>query len=304
MTTPLQDAIAQAQASLVTAAALAVPVVVTPPPPPPPPPAGPVSISPVTTSVVNGDLVLAAGQSATGALVHGRIIAKGAGCSANDCVATGAPGEAISLGIADATAAGADLTLTNVLLYDASPTAASIGIYGHKVTIRGVEIHGTTDGLRVNNPHAPDAIWDIDGLYVRDHFWGVDKSQANGFVHGDGCQVQNCTSLKMRNAWLTGLNDPKFGGPVQANSALMLGQDLGPITGLDIQGNHLGGGLVACVNLAAKGLPFRAGVISDNVFIRANLSRIAIIMAASTVCATDRNVYDDGTPIVVNRNGA
>jgi len=80
---------------------------------------------------------------------------------------------------------------------------------------------------------------------------------------------------------------------------------VGPVGNVLIEGNDFDGGVVATINLSSK--PLRSmnfGRIANNRFGCNSHMGNPVIMAPTTVCETVGNVYDDdGTPVLIRRNG-
>jgi hypothetical protein len=268
---------------------------------------------PTPTKVWDGDVVLTSpGDAVVDLDVHGRIVVKAAGCRADNVVVRGLDaGIGYNSGLVDCTHTNVSgFMLTNALLLPTLPSVWWNGVLGHDYTARQVEVAGTVDGFGIYNTHGPEVNVDIEDTFVHDlAFFASDPNHSGGGTHNDCCQIQSGLNIRIVNNIWQGLLSTTVGdhSPMrQASSVIQVTQGVGPVGNVLIEGNVFDGGVVATINLSSKPLPsMNFGRIANNRFGRNSQLGNSVIMAATTVCDAVGNVYDDdGTPVMVRRNGA
>jgi hypothetical protein len=273
----------------------------------------PGSVVPTPTKVWDGDVVLTTPGDVVADLdVHGRIVVKAAGCRGDNVVVRGLDtGIGFNTGLVDCTHANVSgFTLTNALLVPTLPSVWWNGVLGHDYTARQVEIAGTVDGFGIYNTHGPEANVDIEDTFVHDlAFFASDPNHRGGGTHNDCCQVQSGLNIRIVNNVWHGFLSTAAGdqSPMrQSSSVIQVTQGVGPVGNVLIEGNDFDGGVVATINLSSKPLlSMSFGRVANNRFGRNSHMGNPVIMAPTTVCETVGNVYDDnGTPVLIRRNGA
>jgi hypothetical protein len=269
-------------------------------------------VVPTPSKVWDGDIVLTSpGDVVTDVDVRGRIVVKAAGCRGDNVVVRGLDtGIDFNSGLVDCTHANASgFTLTNALLVPTLPSVWWNGVLGHDYTARQIEVAGTVDGFGIYNTHGPDANVDIEDTFVHDlSFFANDPNHRGGGTHNDCCQIQSGLNIRIVNNVWQGFLSTVVGdrAPIrQSSSVIQVTQGVGPVGNVLIEGNDFDGGTVATINVNSKPLPsMNFGRIANNRFGRNSHMGNAVIMAPTTLCETVGNVYDDGTPALIRRNGA
>jgi hypothetical protein len=162
-------------------------------------------------------------------------------------------------------------------------------VKGANFTLRRVNAHGTVDLVKVFGDHVR-----IEGSWLHDAQWYANSPGQPDGTHNDGVQVLEGSDIAITGNTISGVS----------NAALMVTQDVGPVTGLRFEGNWVDGG--ACsVNLNPKPWPSMSGlVVSGNRFGRnTRIPDCSIIFPqATTTVVTAGNVWDDnGTPVRLRR---
>jgi len=191
------------------------------------------------------------------------------------------------------------------------------GIIGHHYRAYRCDVSGAVDGFGVYDNNAGHGALDVDVVlqqcYVHDlGNWSnpPDTSHADG-SHPDCMQQQGGAGLHIQGCNFLGFAGPGFAlngyGTNHTNAVLMITNNVGEVTGNDIQYNWFDGG-AASVNIAGV-FTGDFGICKNNRFGRGqrNGDTWAIIRPAAMTCdfgtTTDRNVFDDtGLPITL-RNG-
>lgn len=158
------------------------------------------------------------------------------------------------------------------------------GIEGSSYTLNRVDINNVVDSAKViNSGHATiTASW----LHGNKHFI-PDPLQADGFSHDDNVQVQSGSSTVIKGNTMEGAY----------NAGIMVTQNSGPISGLQISDNWLAGG--ACtinVTQAGAGTPILGLSITNNKFSASRYGKTCpmLVPRASTMTITG-NVWDGTT---------
>lgn len=253
-----------------------------------------------------GDIVLTTpGDIVDGYDVHARIVRKADNTGATNSIVRGLDnGAPYATSLIDLYSEYTGFTARNILGVPTAPSNMWQGVIGgHDYVAEDIEGHDLVDGFAWMNTHGADLNADILRAYIHDHFYGKEPSQPDGYVHGDGGQWQGGIGLKVRNSLFTGLNNPKYKGPVGSNSALMLSPNVNAIEGLDVQFCILGGGRFATVNINRKTQTATLGILSNNVFlptVNGNKTKgygYQIGMHPGTNITMTNNLMQDGTPI-------
>jgi len=165
------------------------------------------------------------------------------------------------------------------------------GIKGGNFTIRRVDVHGTTDNVKVHgNNVTVDSSW-LHGTAYR----SSDPNQGGGPTHNDAVQILGGRNIRVLGSTLNQAN----------NSAVQITQDYSVTTDVVLDGNWIDGGGCS-INLANKPLPTMVGVtVSNDRFGRdQRLSGCAIIAGTATTLTQHGNVWDDTSqPVTISDGG-
>ena len=249
------------------------------------------------TQWLKGDLVVATDNDVIKDIevVNGRIVIEAANASVSNYIVRGGKNPGYSTALVDATNAKAvNAKLSHGLLIPNNPSVGWDAFMGHDITADDFEVQGTIDGIGTFNTHGPNDNCRYTNGLIHNLVRLPDKAQPNGYSHSDGDQDQGEAGLYMRNMDITGIT-----------SALMIGPNVGAISGLDIQYCWLNASLdtvisYATVNITTRnGKPMpKMGAISNNRFGRGSLHPVAIENGAD--CELLGNVWDDtGLPIPI-----
>jgi hypothetical protein len=268
---------------------------------PPPPLIRPRPVLPTgLTEWTKGDLVIATPGDVVQNVdvVNGRIVYKTANARVTNFIARGGKNPGYSTGLIDCTDANAvGCTFSHGLFLPNNPAVGWDGVMGHGISGDDFEVQGTIDGLGNFNTHGPGCNCRFTNGLIHNLVRLPDKGQPNGWSHSDGDQDQGETGLYMRNMDITGIT-----------SALMIGGNVGPITGLDIQQCWLNSSMNTVISYATVNITLRPltnpvpvpnmGTISRNRFGRGGLHPVAIENGAGIIL--EGNVWDDtGLPIPI-----
>lgn len=187
-------------------------------------------------------------------------------------------------------------TATNFVIEESElvpefPSVYLDGLKGSNITARRVNVHGTTDNVKIhgNNARIEDS-WLHDSVYR-----ASDPYQSGGPTHNDGVQVLGGKNIRILRNTITGAR----------NAALQVTQDYSATTDLVFSDNHVDGGWCS-VNLAHKKLTSMRGLtLTGNRFGRAT-ERLdcAIIATRATSLTASGNVWDDtGLPVRIRDGG-
>jgi hypothetical protein len=239
---------------------------------------------------VNGDQTFSGtGQVVEGLDIHGSVQITGKDVTIRNSIIRGNGVQKCNAAVLWIRAdAGASATIEDTEIAPTKPDPCLDGVWASNSTMRRVDIHGTTDGVK-----AFDNVTITDS-YIHDlTFFAKDPNQSDG-THNDAVQTyEGNKHITLRHNTLNpGRN---------ANAAYQVTQDGGKVaTDLHIDGNWLDGG--GCtLNFGHKGgpTPMTGIYITGNRFGRNSTFQCPILVSTQTVLSQNTgNVWDDtGQPI-------
>lgn len=130
------------------------------------------------------------------------------------------------------------------------------GVTWADYTARRLEVRGTADGFKAMGNVL------IEGCWVHHlHFFTGDAAGAGGYSHNDGVQVSSGRDITIRDSVFE---------HNRGNAAVFIDADQGPIDGVTVAANVLGGGGFTLYSIRSRSAPqhgFPTGVVvRDNVF--------------------------------------
>jgi hypothetical protein len=289
--------------------------------------AGTYDPSPQTTGVragstltkVTGDLVITAPGRYENLDVHGFVDVRAADVEIRNSRVRGGLATR-SRGLINATNESVrNLVVEGVELVPQQPTLWLTGILGHDYTARCVDVYQTVDGFGVFNTHDPGGPTRVRIEQSYCHhlaYYSPDPGHADNRTHNDCVQIQGGSGAVVRfntlHAYLSGkvgtLNYPVDHN--QALSGVMLNANVGKTTDVVVSDNLINGGDIA---INGGGLTYQPsdflGTFHRNRFNRDQFHAGHTIDLDASVRAdtgdgtADQNVYTDGTPVRVRRNG-
>jgi hypothetical protein len=189
-----------------------------------------------------------------------------------------------------------DPRATNFVLEDSElvpefPSVHLNGVKGANYTLRRVEARGTVDIAEV---YGDNVTITRSWLHSTDYY-ASDPNQRGGPSHNDGVQVQGGRNIRIVGNTITGAS----------NAALMITQNVAPVTDLVFEGNWVDGG--ACsVNANAAPRSSMSGLrVNNNRFGRGTrIYDCSVLSSRTTQIEAEGNVWDaDGSPVRIRRNG-
>lgn len=176
------------------------------------------------------------------------------------------------------------LTIEDSTLIPQTMTPSQDGVKGWNFTLRRVEIAKVIDPVHVHGSNVlVERSWLHDNAhYEQDPNWGGKPS------HDDSIQLQKGTNLTIRDNTIEGSH----------NAAIMLTQDAGAVSKLNVTGNFIDGG--ACtINVKAASIGQPNGVtIADNTFGRnTQYKNCSIRVPTAYTLDLRNNVYPDGVAV-------
>lgn len=206
---------------------------------------------------------------------------------------TGRPGMDSSHALVMVVEGGRNLTIEDSELYSKHRTRTIRGLIGHSFTMTRVEVHSVTDQLMVTGGDVlVQDSWLHGNLY-----WESDPHFGGGPTHDDNVQISAGSDIRLLRNRFEGTH----------NAAVMVTQDRGPVRGLQVVGNRIGGGGCS-VNLAEKSHgPLQGTVLADNTFDRTQGHKgCAIIADAGTIPVLQLrgNRWADGAETEVTQRGS
>lgn len=309
----ITQAVALLNAYVADQSPVAPPPVVTPPVTPPvapPPVTPPVVVTPPVMQTHDGDFVAnIPGMVVPRLKIAGRLIIAAPNVDASaggECHGVGVTNPGWGVGLIQCDAANvAGAKIGPWLLNPDTPQPWLNGVRGWGFTcVDVVTVRNCVDGFDIYNQHGPAVNAWVNGD-VDQHACFPDSSQPDGITHSDGLQWVGGVGLTIRgrfNGYLNAAGEA-VAKRKQANSALMMEQNIGIIAGLDASGEFCGGN-VATVNLSSHGGPtsMHVGAIAG-VFDGGSVRGFDVIRSPSTVC-TVTGTRTDGKPLVDNQHGA
>lgn len=197
-----------------------------------------------------------------------------------------------SLGLVMVLGAGKNLRIEDSELYARHPSPDVRGIIGSSFTLTRVEIRDVTDQVMITGSDVlVQDSWLHSNLY-----YAQDPNFGGGPTHDDNVQIAVGSNIRiLRNV----LEDTH-------NASVMVTQDRGPVTGLQVVGNRIGEGGCS-VNLAEKSYgPLEGARLTDNVFTRTQVHRGCAVIADPTTIPLLRlgaNTWSDGAAVQVTPRG-
>jgi len=165
------------------------------------------------------------------------------------------------------------------------------GVKGANFTVRRVNIHGTTDNVKVHGDNVTvEDSWLHDSVYL-----ASDPNQNGGPTHNDVVQVLGGRNIRI-------LGNSLSGGYA---SGVQVTQDYSATTDLVIQDNWIDGGMCS-ININHKKLTGMSGItVTDNRFGRSQrMAGCAIIATKATGLTHSGNVWEsDGSAVRISNGG-
>jgi len=231
--------------------------------------------------VVNGDQTFSTtGQVISGLDVHGKVRITADNVTLKDSIVRGPSGGGCGNG------AGIQVEGKNDLVEDtevalSNPTACLDGVWASNATLLRLNVHNSVDGLKLESDARLAASW------VHDlHWFASDPNQGGGATHNDAVQILDGASIRLDG------NNLDSSALAQANSALQVTQDFGPVTGLVVTGNWMDGGGCS-MNLAHKTLSSLTVTANGNRFGHHTSFNCPILLSTKTTLLGSGNVWDD-----------
>lgn len=242
-------------------------------------------------TVMNGDLTITtAGATYSGLDIHGFVSVQAPNVTIKNSIIRGGVAQS-DIGLVNDT----DASATNFLIEDSElvpmdPSVQIDGIKGWNYTALRVNIHGTTDGIKMYGPNATLQDSYIHGLVTYAH----DPDQGGKQSHNDGVQVLSGTNLLVKGNTIVG----------GTNTALMVTQDHGTTGTLAFNNNWLSGGNCT-INMTPKPMKsMGAMTIDNNIFTNDSTLHCPILDTLTTNLHASGNVYaGTGQAVPVNDKG-
>lgn len=183
---------------------------------------------------------------------------------------------------------GGSVTIEDSELYAKERSPHVRSVIGSNFTLTRVDMHSVVDQLMItgDNVLVQDS-WLHDNVYYES-----DPTAGGGPTHDDNVQISQGTNIRLlRNK----LEDTH-------NAAIMVTQDAGAVSGLQVIGNTIGDG--ACsVNLAEKSVgPIKNVTMRDNEFVPTQkFAKCAIVADPSTIplLSLKNNTWTSGSGVSV-----
>jgi hypothetical protein len=244
--------------------------------------------APAGRTVYVGDLHVTQPGAVVDSLdIHGFLRIEAANVTVKNTIVRGRDGMTSSTALVTNTSPG--LQIIDSELVASYPSAYINGFIGSHTTFVRVNIHNVIDSIHIiGDDVTVDSSWLHDNLhYDNDPTWN------GGPSHDDNIQVQTGANVVVRNSVLSGAQ----------NSAVMITQDRGPVTGFVFTHNQADNG--ACtINIAEKAYGPVDTTITDNTFgTGQRLDHCAVIAKTTTqaVSTITGNTFTDGRTFAVTR---
>jgi hypothetical protein len=184
--------------------------------------------------------------------------------------------------------AGTNLLIQDSEIFAQAPSRFVDGIVGMGFTLRRVDIHTVVDQVKVIGDNVL-----VDASYLHGNLY-YPADGVNLESHDDNVQISIGANVQVVNSTLIGAT----------NSAVMITQDRGSVTGFTFRANHADNG--ACtINVAEKAYGPPPGLsITNSVFgTGQRLSRCAILLSDTTraVATVTGNTFTDGSAVTISR---
>lgn len=275
--------------------------------------------TPATTGVlpgsnlkrVNGELTITSPGTYANLDIHGFVNVRAANVTIVNSIVRGGKNAVSSRGLINAVhPAVSNLVVEGVKLQPEYPSRSLTGILGHDYTAKCVDVYQTVDGFGVFNTHKPGAPTNVTIQQSFCHelaYFSPEPNQKDNKTHNDCVQIQGGSGTIVRDNWLHAGLSSKAGTlnypHPQAMSTIMLNDNVGKTTRVQVYGNRLTAGEVS-VN--GRGLKHSSGdhlgTIHDNKFDRGQyFSGHTIDLSTSVRADVYNNHYLDGEPITVHR---
>lgn len=201
----------------------------------------------------DGDLVITTPGATFDALdIHGFVRVKAHGVTITRSIVRGGTATTNTGLVTNYDTSATGFLLEDSELVPAHPSVWIDGIKGAHFTLRRVDVHGTTDAVKVQGDDVTvEQSWLHDTVHR-----SVDPSQEGGPTHNDAVQVLGGAHIRILDSTLEG----------GSNAAVQVTQTVAATTDLDISGNWIDGGGCS-INLSNKGRPSMRGIrVAGNTF--------------------------------------
>jgi hypothetical protein len=234
--------------------------------------------------VHEGDLTITTPNTVIDAMeIRGFVFVRAPGVVIKRSLITGRP---TSTDIALVMVQTGSVRIEDTEMYSKYPNAHIRGVIGHNFTLLRADVHTVIDQMVItgDNVTVQDSWLHGNLHYASDPNYGGTPS------HDDNAQISIGNNLKF------------IGNTMESthNASVMVTQDRGPVTNLQLVDNYIANGGCA-INLAQKKFgPMHGFVIRDNVFARNQIhAGCAMIVDAATIplLALSNNTWADGKPI-------
>ncbi|MFS0885094.1 hypothetical protein [Aeromicrobium sp. 179-A 4D2 NHS] len=174
-------------------------------------------------------------------------------------------------------------------IYSGVRNPDSNGVMGYGFTLERVNIHSVVDQVHIHGDNVTirDSQLHSNTHYEQDPNWGGKPS------HDDNIQITAGTNITVTGTVLSGSH----------SAAIMMGQDHGVISKVNISANTIGGG--ACsVNIAEKGRgPLQGVSLTGNRFLPTQTKHLGcgVITERTTTPVLRSNTWLDGSEVNVRR---
>ena len=245
-----------------------------------------------TLTVHNGNLTITtAGATYSGLDIHGFVSIQAPNVTIKNSIIRGGVSSGDIGLVQDTSNSATNFLIEDSELVPAYPSVQIDGIKGWNYTALRVNIHGTTDGIKMYGPNATLRDSYIHGLVT----WAHDPDQGGTMSHNDGVQVLSGGDLVVEGNTIVG----------GTNTALMVTQDHGATTSLTFDSNWVSGGNCT-INMTPKPMKTMGGMtVENNIFTNDSVKHCPILDTLTTTLTTSGNVYaGTGMPVSVNNKGA
>lgn len=235
--------------------------------------------------------ITTAGATYSGLDVHGFVSVQAPNVTIKDSIIRGGVSHGDIGLVQDTSNSATNFLIEDSELVPSNPSVQIDGIKGWNYTALRVNIHGTTDGIKMYGPNATLKDSYIHGLVT----WAHDPDQGGKMSHNDGVQVLSGSNLLV-------VGNTIVGG---TNTALMVTQDHGVTDGLQFNSNWVSGGNCT-INMTPKPLKTLAAMsVNNNIFTNDSALHCPLLDTVHTDLTAVGNVYaGTGQPIKVNNRGA
>jgi hypothetical protein len=224
------------------------------------------------------------GQTITGLDIHGKVTINGSGITLKNSIVRGPTGGGCVNGAA-LEIGGSNVVVQAVEVAVSNPTACLDAVKVKNATLTGLNIHGGVDGLKIDSNTRLQRSW-VHGL----KWFAHDPNQGGGETHNDTVQILRGSGITLDSNNLDATDDG-------TNAAVQVTQDFGLVTGLNLIGNYMDGGLCS-LNVAHKGGPSLTISASGNRFGRNSFFNCPILLSTKSTLNGSGNVWDDSGKLV------